>query len=257
MATPGARSQTFSIHDMEMYCERHGQGEPLLLLHGFGGAGSDWIGFADRWKSEFELILPDLRGHGRSTNASNEYTHRQAALDLLAMLDQLGVRECKAIGVSGGGNALLHMATLQPARIRAMVLVSAASYYAESARDFMRQYTIESRTEEQWQEMRQRHHRGDDQIRWLWTMARGFKDSYDDMSFTPPLLSTITAQTLVVNGDRDPLVPSAQALALYAAIPRSYLWIVPNAGHGPIAGELKVGFVNIATAFLRGEWSRP
>jgi len=49
-------------------------------------------------------------------------------------------------------------------------------------------------------------------------------------------------------------VPAALAAEMHAAIPRSYLWIVPNAGHGPIAGELRGRFVETATEFLRGDW---
>jgi pimeloyl-ACP methyl ester carboxylesterase len=250
----GVRSRTVSVHGMRMHYQRHGQGQPLLLLHGFTGAGGDWASFVDLWSAHFELIIPDLRGHGRSTNPSRQYTHRQAALDLLALLDRLGIASCKAIGVSGGANALLHMATQQPARVEAMVMVSAAGYYSAAARDFMRQYMVETRGDEAWRIMRQRHARGDDQIEELWAQARAFKDSYDDMSFTPPHLATITAETLIVSGDRDPLVPAALALEMHAAIPRSYLWIVPNAGHGPISGEMRGRFVETATAFLRGEW---
>jgi pimeloyl-ACP methyl ester carboxylesterase len=250
------RSGTASIHGMRMYYERHGRGEPLLLLHGFTGAGGDWASFVEQWSGEYELIVPDLRGHGRSTNPSGQYTHRQAAEDLLALLDRVGVGSVKAIGVSGGGNALLHMATREPARVEAMVLVSAASYYAESARDFMRQTMTETRNDESWRIMRQRHHHGDEQIRELWAQARGFKDSYDDMSFTPPHLATISAQTLIVSGDRDPLVPATLALEMHRAIPRSYLWVIPNAGHGPISGSLKAPFIETAGAFLRGDWWR-
>lgn len=236
-----------------MHYRRQGRGEPLLLLHGFTGAGSDWAPLVEPLANEYELILPDLRGHGRSTNPSGTYTHRQAALDLLALLDRLGIATCKAIGVSGGANALLHMATRQPRRIAAMVLVSAAAYYAESARALMRQFTIESRTAEQWQVMRQRHHHGDAQIRALWEQAQGFDDSYDDMTFTPPHLATIAARTLIVSGDRDPFVPVGLAVEMYFAIPRAALWIVPGSGHGPVAGERRGPFVEAATAFLRGD----
>jgi len=246
------RSGTVAVNGMRMHYWRHGQGGPLVLLHGFTGAGADWVPFVDALASEHELIVPDLRGHGRSTNPSPAYTHRQAALDVFALLDRLDVGSFKAIGVSGGANALLHMATQQPPRVEAMVLVSAASYYAEQARAFMRQFTLESRTDEQWQVMRQRHSRGDGQIRALWAQAHGFKDSYDDMSFTPPHLATISARTLLVSGDRDPLVPVSIAAEMYAAIPRAYLWIVPNGGHGPIAGDMRGRFVETAAAFLRG-----
>ena len=102
--------------------------------------------------------------------------------------------------------------------------------------------------------MRQWHKQGDEQIRAIWRQANGFKDSYDDMNFTPPYLSTITARTLIVHGDRDPLYPVNLATEMYTAIPRSYLWVVPNGGHGPIFGELAEPFVETALAFLCGEW---
>ena len=110
-------------------------------------------------------------------------------------------------------------------------------------------------SDEEWAIMRGRHLHGDDQIRALWATGHGFKDSYEDMNFTPPLLSTITARTLIVHGDRDPLYPVPLALELYSAIPHSYLWVVPNGGHGPIFGEFRAPFVDAATSFLAGRWT--
>ncbi|HTG14976.1 MAG TPA: alpha/beta fold hydrolase [Blastocatellia bacterium] len=239
-----------------MYYELHGAADPLVLLHGFTGSGSNWEPFIPGLGKERQLIIPDLRGHGRSTNPSNVFTFRQSALDVFALLNRLEIERFKAIGLSGGAKTLLHMATQQPGRVEAMVLISAAPYFPEQARAIMRQMTPESRSEEEWQMMRQWHTHGDDQIRALWLQGNGFKDSYDDMNFTAPYLSTITARTLIVHGDRDPFYPAGIAMEMYTAIPRSYLWIVPNGGHGPIFGELKDGFVEIASAFLRGEWER-
>ena len=82
------------------------------------------------------------------------------------------------------------------------------------------------------------------------------KDSYDDVNFTPPLLSTIRARTLIVHGDRDPIYPVRLAVEMHASIPGSHLWIVPNGGHGPIFGPQRAAFEEGALAFLRGEWSR-
>ena len=65
--------------------------------------------------------------------------------------------------------------------------------------------------------MRQRHAHGDEQIRSLWRQGNAFKDSYDDLSFTPPRLSTIMARTLIVHGDRDPFYPASLALEMYTA----------------------------------------
>ena len=76
------------------------------------------------------------------------------------------------------------------------------------------------------------------------------------MNFTPPYLATISAETLIVFGDRDPLYPVSLAFELNAAIPGSYLWVVPNAGHAPVFGDGASRFVETATSFLRGGWKR-
>src|SRR6266481_4376284 len=138
--------QTIPINGMEMYYEIRGAGEPLVLLHGGGGIGANWELIFKEPPTAYQLIVPDLRGHGRSTNPSMEFTFRQLALDVFALLDHLGIERFKAIGLSGGGNTLLHMATQQPGKIVAMVLVSATSYYPQQARTLMRQFTLESRT---------------------------------------------------------------------------------------------------------------
>src|SRR5690349_18602029 len=121
---------TGSVHvnEIEMYYEIHGEGEPLLLLHGGGGVGANWQLIFDEPPAGYRLIIPDLRGHGHSTRSSLEFSFRQAALDVFALLDQLGVHRFKAIGMSMGAKTLLHMATQQPTRVDAMVLVSAAPY---------------------------------------------------------------------------------------------------------------------------------
>ena len=64
----------------------------------------------------------------------------------------------------------------------------------------------------------------------------------------------ITADTLIVFGDRDPLYPLSLACELYAAIPRSHLWVLPNAGHSPVFGEAAPQFRDRTLSFLRGEW---
>ena len=83
---------------------------------------------------EYQLILPDLRGHGRSNNPSGKFTHRQAALDVLALLDAMNIKKCRGMGVSSGSHVLLHMATQQPDRVEAAVFAGGASYLPAEAR---------------------------------------------------------------------------------------------------------------------------
>jgi len=239
------------VNGFQLHCEDRGNGEPLLLLHGGTGIGADWhLVFADGDPSGHRVIVPDLRGHGRSTNPSRMFTFRQAAHDVFALLDHLGLRRVRAIGLSMGAKTLLHMATQQPERLEAMVLVSATPYFPAPARAAMAQLSVDHFSDAEWSALRARHVHGDDQIRMLFEQMRGLKDHHDDMAFTPPLLATITARTLIVHGDRDPLYPVELALEMYRSIPASALWIVPNGGHGPIFGPLAAPFAATATAFL-------
>jgi pimeloyl-ACP methyl ester carboxylesterase len=240
-----------TLNGVELYFEVHGSGEPLILLHGFSGCSQDWPALIPNWSKHFQLIVPDLRGHGRSSALTAPFRHRDAAADIFALLDHLGIGPFKGLGVSGGGNVLLHLATKQPERVQAMVLVSATSYFPTQARAIMRKYP-ESLTEQDWETLRKRHHGGEVQIKALLGSTAAFADSYDDMNFTPPYLSTIQARTLIVQGDRDFLYPLEISVEMARAIPISSLWIVPNGGHGPIGGERWPEFVKAAEGFLRG-----
>lgn len=256
LVVPPARAQdstsagrTVVVNGMEMYYESSGNGEPLVLLHGFNGSGVVWSRFVPELAQKYRVIVPDLRGHGRSSNPSRQFTHRQSALDVYALLDSLGIRQFRAMGISTGGMTLLHMATQQPSRVDAMVLIGATIYFPEQARAIMRRAAPESLTTQMIERRRQVHKRGDDQIRDLQRMFHAFKDNYDDMNFTGPYLSTITARTLIVHGDRDEFFPVEIPLEMYRNIPNSALWIVPRGGHVPIYGQ-DIPFVATVRRFL-------
>jgi pimeloyl-ACP methyl ester carboxylesterase len=244
------------VNGIELHWEEAGEGEPLLWLHGAMGCGADWQYIFNECPPGYRLIAPDLRGHGSSTNPSGSFTFRQCADDMRALLAHLHLPSVKAIGVSGGGLVLLHMATAVPGSIGSMVVVSAPPYFPERCRTIQRQVSESTIGAAEMERMRQRHRHGEAQIRRLFEMVHGFADSVDDVNFTPPYLATITAETLIVFGDRDPLYDVTLGLELYRSIPRSYLWVVPNGGHGPVFGDAAAEFAAIALPFLRGAWSR-
>jgi pimeloyl-ACP methyl ester carboxylesterase len=243
--------RTATLNGIEMYYEATGQGEPLVLLHGFNGSGAIFASQVPELARSYRVIVPDLRGHGRSTNPARQFTHRQSALDVFALLDSLGIRHFKAMGFSTGGMTLIHMATQQPSRLEAMVLIAATIYFPEQARAIMRGATVESLTPADYERGRQVHKRGDEQIRELQQQFHNFKDSYDDMNFTRPYLSIITARTLIVHGDRDPFFPVEIPIEMYRGIPNAELWIIPHGGHVPMFGP-GVQFWPTAQAFLEG-----
>ena len=244
------REETADLNGQQLYFEVCGTGEPLVLLHGFSGSSQNWKASLDKWGSGFQLVVPDLRGHGGSGVLSKPFRHEDAASDAFALLDHLGISGCKGLGISGGGNVLLHMATRQPQRVKAMVLVSATPYFPAQARAIMRHYP-ENLPEQQRENLRRIHPGGEPQIKALLDSTVAFADSYDDMNFTPPRLSTIQARTLIVQGDRDPLYPVELSVEMAKAIPQSSLWIIPESGHGPVIGERWSAFLETAKGFLR------
>jgi pimeloyl-ACP methyl ester carboxylesterase len=84
-----------------------------------------------------------------------------------------------------------------------------------------------------------------------------FRKLYGDPSFTPDVLSTIKARSLIIHGDNDPIAPVANAWEMYQNIPKANLWIVPNGGHVPYAipGN-QDDFVRRVLEFLRGDWEK-
>ncbi len=250
-ATSAPVLDTIEVNEFDLVYRDVGEGDPLVLLHKFFGSGDDFESVLDELSPHYRLIIPDLRGHGRSTNPSGRFTHRQAALDIFALLDHLDLGAVRAMGVSTGGMTLLHMATSQPDRIDAMVLLGATSYFPVAARPQMRGYSPADLSPEQRAGL-------SEQALALNRQFAAFADSYDDMNFTAPLLSTIRAETLIVHGDRDRFFPVSIPVAEYEAIPDSYLWIVPNGEHIPLIRTERGDrmLTENMLEFFAGDWRR-
>jgi len=248
-----------AVNGIEMYYEVYGQPQAsaVVLLHWFGVSGEIRRPFVRELEKHYRVILVDLRGHGRSTNPAGQFTIPQTALDVFALLDQLGIQKFKGIGAVLGAFTLLHMATKQPARVEAMILVGGASYIPDQLRAIVRNSPPEKMTEGNFNEMRKYAKRGDDQVRALARIFYNFKDNYDDVNFTPPYLSTITARTLVVQGDRDDFIPVQMAVDLFRSIPHSYLWILPNRSLFSVFDpQNSQEFARMALEFMSGDWEK-
>jgi pimeloyl-ACP methyl ester carboxylesterase len=133
-----------------------------------------------------------------------------------------------------------------------MVTIGSPSNFPPSARAIMASITVESRTDDEWREMRGRHVHGDDQIRALWRTAHDFSTDTEDLAFTPAQLASITARTLIVTGDRDPLYPLEIFVEQYRAIPDAALYVIPDGGHDAVFRAARPDFVRTALAFLGG-----
>jgi len=247
--TPGVGHMA-ELNGIEMYYEVVGDGDPLLLLHSGTQSSRMWDGFVGRFSEHHRLIIPDLRGHGGTTNPDGVWTTEQFAADVFALLDHLDVDRVKAVGASAGAMTLLRMATRKPDRIESMVVIGVGTYIPDECRAILASTTTDGLPEAAWERLRARHKYGDRQIRALYAWVASLADSYNDMTFEPPLLATISAPTLVVHGDRDYCFPASMAWDIYEAIPDAALWVVPNGSHVPISGSNAGRFADIALEFL-------
>lgn len=255
-ASPDATAveQTVAVNGMEMFVRTVGSGEPLLLLHAGTQSGEMWRPFEEALGARFRLIIPDLRGHGRSTNPDGPLTTARFADDVVALLDHLGIRRCRAIGASAGGMTLLHLARTHPERLEAMVVVGVGTDLPEACRAILAPTSVDGLSEAAWQRLRARHRHGDDQIRALYAWVAGLAADTGDMKFTPAQLAAITAPTLIVHGDRDYCFPASMGWEIHRAVPTSYLWVVPNGSHVPLSGSNSDTFTAKALEFFSGAW---
>ncbi|SFC59435.1 2-succinyl-6-hydroxy-2,4-cyclohexadiene-1-carboxylate synthase [Bacillus sp. OV322] len=117
-----------SCQDVEYHVEVAGEGEPLLLLHGFTGNLDSWKFLIPVLRSKCKLILVDIIGHGKtdSPEDSDRYEIKKAAGDLKEILDQLKAEKVSVLGYSMGGRLALSFAALYPERIDKLILESAS-----------------------------------------------------------------------------------------------------------------------------------
>jgi 3-oxoadipate enol-lactonase len=110
------------VNGTEIAYEVHGQGEPLLLIHGAGVPHGEFQPQYEAVGAKFRLILPDVRGHGESDVSKAPYSMKQFADDMIALMDTLKIERTLILGHSMGGTIAQQMAVDHPNRVKALVL---------------------------------------------------------------------------------------------------------------------------------------
>ena len=112
-----------SVPGTELHVERRGEGEPLLLIQGLGGHSLHWgEPFLSELERDFELIVYDQRGSGRSAEFDGDLTTAGLAADALALLDALGLERVHVLGISMGGMVAQELALAAPERLISLTL---------------------------------------------------------------------------------------------------------------------------------------
>ncbi|MEU1519741.1 alpha/beta hydrolase [Streptomyces sp. NPDC005811] len=113
---------------IRLFCTALGPetGPPLLLVHGWGGDGREWSPHAESLADRFRVLVPDLRGHGRSEVPDHGNTPAEMADDLAALLARLDTGPAAVVGHSMGGQVVNLLAVRHPALVRSVIALDPA-----------------------------------------------------------------------------------------------------------------------------------
>lgn len=239
-----------NLNGIEMFWQEEGRGTPLVLLHGFPLSSAMWGPQLVHFSRSYRVIVPDLRGFGRtSINPDQISTMELLADDVAALLDHLQLKQAIIGGLSMGGYVAFAFYHKYPDRVQALVLSDtrseadneegrAARYTmieqvrengAGAAADIMIPRFFGTDTQRHKQEMiaqlagliERSNPAG------IIAAATGMADRPD----STPLLKEIKVPALVVVGKDDVLVSVEAARQMAQQIPDWQLSVVPNAGH--------------------------
>ncbi|MCV0394032.1 MAG: alpha/beta hydrolase [Rhizobiaceae bacterium] len=125
MLFAGFEERSFRLDEVEIFARTAGEGAPLLLLHGYPQTGAMWNRIAGRLADSFRVVVPDLRGYGRSSCPPNDadnraYSKRTMAADMVRLMHELGHERFLVAGHDRGGRVGYRMALDHPERVAAL-----------------------------------------------------------------------------------------------------------------------------------------
>lgn len=235
----------------KIYYQIRGEGEPLVLIMGFGADGNVWEKHTLQYEKHFQCIILDNRGVGLSDQPKGPYSTDMMAEDVIAVMNQEGIGRALVAGISMGGAITQKLAINHPERVRAIALISTwpkFNNYAKSMYENLKKLRVTS-TPEAFMELLQ-----------LWIFAPpyyetdledlkagqmgatenetpqskdGFEGQLDACMGHDAVsrLSEINVPTLITVGDMDIMTPPAFSKILHQGIQGSEYVNFPTGGH--------------------------
>ena len=247
---------------MKIAWERHGAGEPLLLIHGLGYARWGWEPVLEPLARSFDVILFDNRGIGESDAPPGPYTVADLATDAVQVLDEAGVERAHVLGTSLGGMVAQELALAAPERVARLVLACTTPGGAESfpmpertvalmtSGATLRQFVENALADKPDADLVDRilHHReATAQPFEAWSAQAAAGATFDALD----RVAGVEAPTLVLHGTEDAVVDSRNAALLAARIPDARVELFPGGGH-LFFWEQPERFTEVVTEFLSG-----
>jgi pimeloyl-ACP methyl ester carboxylesterase len=243
-----------------VYYETHGEGEPLLLVHGGTATSRSWSAHLPAFTEHFRVFAPDSRGHGRTENPAGELDYRVMADDLAAVITALGLQRPLVLGYSDGGQIALELGMRYPGLAGALVLGGTqyrfSESYLEDARALLEITVGEEvdpeRLEREQPEfvayLREAHPHVYGPEYWRTYIKQIAALWLTPLRYTSEDLAAVTDPVLILAGDRDGAC-AEEAPELFRLLPDAELAIAPGTDHGFI--EAKAGlFDALALDFL-------
>ena len=223
---------------VKLYYEACGSGPTILLTHGYSSSSLMWKGQVEPLSKSHQLVIWDMRGHGRSDYPTDQaaYSEDATVADMAALLDVVGAETAIVGGLSLGGYMSLAFHARRPERVKALLIIDTGpGYRNDQARDGWNQNAI--RTAERWErdglnrsgpaspEAGLSQHRSADGLA---RAARGMLTQRDATVMNS--LPTIAVPSLVVVGANDtPFLTASDYMA--AKIPDAVKAVIQDAGH--------------------------
>lgn len=225
-----------------------GTGPPLLLVHGLMATGEMFEPIVRYLAPSHRLIMPDMRGHGRSRALPPLYTAAQLAGDLARLLDHLGIETADVLGYSQGGAIAQQLALDHPERCHRLVLACTFAFNMATIREKLEGHVVPPairalgmRRFAKFVVSQASKELGPERAAWLTGVMAGQDQNamvaawQQTMTFdSRRRLAEISCPTLVVAAAQDQAVPIHHARMLHEGIPGSQLVVIDGADHALI-----------------------
>lgn len=245
MNTP-QNTVTVNVNGASLVCDLHGAGEPILFIHGFPLSGRLWEHVIEPMRDTWRLVIPDLRGMGRSQPTAGA-TMATYADDLAALLDAVGEqRPVVVVGLSMGGYIAFEFYRRHAERVRALVLADTRAEADEpdkaAGRVVMADRVLSEGSGVVAEAMLPTLFgpKASTDLKQTWveiissTHPTGTAAALHAMRQRPDSTATlgdIQVPTLVVVGEDDAMTPPANARSMHRGIADAQLRVITDAGH--------------------------
>ena len=225
------------VNGMNMYYQIYGKGKPLVLLHGGGSTIETTFGRVIPLLAKHrQVIAVELQAHGRTNDRETALSFEQDADDVIALLSHLKIVKADFLGFSNGGTTTLQIAIRHPRMVNKLILASALSKrngVPAQFWDYMKQAALVNMP----QELKDGYLKVTADYAGLQIMYdRDVQRMLNFKDITDVLMKSIKAPSLIINGDKDVILPE-HALEMNRMLSNSELLIVPGV-HGEYLEEV-------------------